>query len=96
MTFSLTSKCPFLESLFNWSLFNFYSLSLSLFFISSFPDRLRLKKLKDEMRNDELGSQSEDTFNEVLRDFSRVQIMSESTLKANNSSSSSSSTTPHR
>lgn len=57
---------------------------------------LRLKKLKDEMRNDELGSQSEDTFNEVLRDFSRVQIMSESTLKANNSSSSSSSTTPHR
>lgn len=39
---------------------------------------LRLKKLKDEMRNDELGSQSDDTFNEVVRDFSRSQILSES------------------
>ncbi|KAH9418514.1 Arf-GAP with coiled-coil, ANK repeat and PH domain-containing protein 2 [Dermatophagoides pteronyssinus] len=44
---------------------------------------LRLKKLKDEMRNDELGSQSDDTFNEVVRDFSRYQIMSESSLKQN-------------
>ncbi|OTF74545.1 Centaurin beta-like protein [Euroglyphus maynei] len=44
---------------------------------------LRLKKLKDEMRNDELGSQSDDTFNEVVRDFSRYQIMSESSLKPN-------------
>ncbi|KAH7642230.1 arf-GAP with coiled-coil, ANK repeat and PH domain-containing protein 2 [Dermatophagoides farinae] len=44
---------------------------------------LRLKKLKDEMRNDELGSQSDDTFNEVVRDFSRYQIMSESSSKQN-------------
>lgn len=49
---------------------------------------LRLKKLKDEMRNDELVSQSDDTFNEVLRDFSRVQIMSESLMSKSNS--------PHR
>ncbi|KAI7687076.1 Arf-GAP with coiled-coil, ANK repeat and PH domain-containing protein 2 [Sarcoptes scabiei] len=39
---------------------------------------LRLKKLKDEMRNEELGSQSDDTFNEVIRDFARNQIIAES------------------
>ena len=50
----------------------------------SFVNRLRLKKLKDEMRHDELANQSDDTFNEVLRDFSRVQIMSESTSKSSN------------
>lgn len=45
--------------------------------------RLRLKKLKDEMRNDEHSTQSDDTFNEVVRDFSRYQIMSESSSKQN-------------
>ena len=39
--------------------------------------RLRLKKLKDEMKHEDLSSQNDDTFNEVL------QIMMESTSKTN-------------
>lgn len=57
------------------SRFKFYILNLILFPLFF---RLRLKKLKDEMRNEELGSQSDDTFNEVIRDFARNQIIAES------------------
>lgn len=41
------------------------------------PIRLRLKKMKDEMKHDELSTQNDDTFNEVLRDFSLTQIRAE-------------------
>lgn len=42
---------------------------MGIFFVSY---RLRLGRLNDEMKDSEMGVTGDDTFNDVVRDFSRM------------------------
>lgn len=49
-----------------------------------FHFRLRLAKLNEEMKNDEFGNPNDETFNEVVRDFSQLASHSPEKLKRTN------------
>lgn len=52
--------------------FNNFVLCFCIFTQDIFRFRLRLGLLNEEMRDSELGSQGDDMFNDVVRDFSQM------------------------